>query len=65
MAGRGAHLRRFLASFVPVVVFALALVALDRLRGEFHLRDILAEYAAIESWRVGPRSCWPVRATWC
>ena len=48
----GGRTRRFLAAFVPVVIFVLALVALHRLGGEFHLRDVLAEFAAIEPWRI-------------
>ena len=44
--------RRYLAAIVPVAVFAIAIVALHRLGGEFHLRDILAEFAAIEGWQV-------------
>jgi phosphatidylglycerol lysyltransferase len=44
--------RRYLAAIVPVAVFAVAIVALHRLGGEFHLRDILAEFAAIETWQV-------------
>jgi phosphatidylglycerol lysyltransferase len=47
------RLRRFPAALLPVAVFALALVALHRLGGEFHLRDVLAEFAAIPAWRVG------------
>lgn len=49
---RGARIGRLLAVLLPVLVFALALVALHRLGGEFHLRDVLAEFAAIEPWRV-------------
>ncbi len=49
---RGRRMRRLLAALLPVLVFVLALVALHRLGGEFHLRDVLAEFAAIESWRV-------------
>lgn len=52
MHGRGVSLRRLLVALVPVVVFALALVALHRLGGEFHLRDVLAEFAAIAPWRI-------------
>jgi phosphatidylglycerol lysyltransferase len=44
--------RRYLATIVPIAVFAIAIVALHRLGGEFHLRDILAEFAAIEGWQV-------------
>jgi phosphatidylglycerol lysyltransferase len=44
--------RHYLAAIVPVAVFAVAIVALHRLGGEFHLRDILAEFAAIETWQV-------------
>jgi phosphatidylglycerol lysyltransferase len=47
-----ALLRRYLPALVPVAVFCVATVALHRLGGEFHLRDILAEFAAIPHWRV-------------
>lgn len=49
---RGVSLRRRLAAFLPAVVFALALVALHRLGGEFHLRAVLAEFSAIAPWRI-------------
>lgn len=52
MVVRGVSMRRHLAALVPVVVFALALVSLHRLAGEFHLRDVLAEFSAIAPWRV-------------
>jgi phosphatidylglycerol lysyltransferase len=52
MTGSGPSLRRVLAALLPVAMFALALVALHRLGGEFHLRDVLAEFAAIEPWRA-------------
>jgi phosphatidylglycerol lysyltransferase len=52
MEVRGNRARRLLAALVPVVVFALALVALHRLSGEFRLRDVLAEFAAIDPWRI-------------
>jgi phosphatidylglycerol lysyltransferase len=45
-------LRRYLSALVPFALFCAALVALHRLGGEFHLRDILAEFAAIEHWRI-------------
>jgi phosphatidylglycerol lysyltransferase len=45
-------LRRYLSALVPFALFCAALVALHRLGGEFHLRDILAEFATIEHWRV-------------
>ncbi len=44
--------RRYLSALVPFALFCAALVALHRLGGEFHLRDILAEFAAIEHWRI-------------
>ena len=53
MAGRVVQLRRLLAALLPVAVFAVALIALHRLGGEFHLREILAEFHAIAPWRVG------------
>ena len=52
MDARSGRVRQLLAALVPVAVFALALVALHRLRGELHLRDVLAEFASIEPWRV-------------
>ncbi len=52
MASRAARWRRPLAALVPLFVFAAALVALHRLGGEFHLRDVLAAFAAIEPWQV-------------
>ena len=45
-------LRRYLSALVPVALFCAALVALHRLGGEFHLRDILAAFGAIGHWRV-------------
>ncbi len=45
-------LKRYLAALVPVALFCTALVALHRLGGEFHLRDILAAFAAIGHWSV-------------
>jgi phosphatidylglycerol lysyltransferase len=45
-------LRRYLPALVPMVMFGLAVVALHRLGGEFRLHGILAEYAAIEPWRL-------------
>ena len=45
-------LRRYLSALVPAALFCAALVALHRLGGEFHLREVLAEFAAIEHWRV-------------
>jgi phosphatidylglycerol lysyltransferase len=45
---RSASARRLLSALVPMAVFTLALVALHRLGGEFHLRDVLAEFSAIE-----------------
>jgi phosphatidylglycerol lysyltransferase len=44
--------RRRLHALVPVALFSLAIVALHRLGGEFHLEDILAEFAAIDRWRI-------------
>jgi phosphatidylglycerol lysyltransferase len=52
MDARSGRVRQVLAAFVPVTVFALALVALHRLRGELHLRAVLAEFAAIDPWRI-------------
>lgn len=52
MASRADRWRRPLAALVPLLVFAVALVALHRLGGEFHLRDVLAALAAIEPWQV-------------
>jgi phosphatidylglycerol lysyltransferase len=52
MDGRGLRTRRLLSAVVPVAVFVLALVALHGLGGEFHLRDVLAEFAAIAPSRV-------------
>jgi phosphatidylglycerol lysyltransferase len=49
---RLALLRRYLQPLVPVVLFCAALVALHRLGGEFHLRDILTEFSAIAHWQV-------------
>jgi phosphatidylglycerol lysyltransferase len=46
------ELRRYLQALVPVALFCVALVALHRLGGEFHLKDILAEFAAIAHWRI-------------
>ena len=45
-------LRRSLPALVPMVMFGLALVALHRLGGEFQLHGILAEFSAIEPWRL-------------
>jgi phosphatidylglycerol lysyltransferase len=45
-------LRRYLSALLPFALFCAALVALHRLGGEFHLRDILAEFAAIGHWSV-------------
>jgi phosphatidylglycerol lysyltransferase len=45
-------LKRYLPSFVPVALFCMAIVALHRLGGELHLKDVLAEFAATEHWRV-------------
>ncbi len=45
-------LRRYLPALVPMVLFGLAIVALHRLGGELQLRAILAEFAAIEPWRL-------------
>ena len=47
-----AMLRRYLPSVVPVALFCVAIVALHRLGGEFHLKDILTEFAAIAHWQV-------------
>lgn len=47
-----ARWRTWLAATLPVIVFALALIALHRLGGEFHLRDVLAEFASIPHWRI-------------
>jgi phosphatidylglycerol lysyltransferase len=44
--------KRWLTALLPVAVFVLALVALHRSSGELHLRDILAEFRAIEPWRI-------------
>lgn len=44
--------RSYLAAIVPAAIFAVAIVALHRLGGEFHLRDILAEFAAIDAWQI-------------
>lgn len=52
MDARCLRMRRLLLALVPVVLFALALLALHRLGGEFHLSDVLAEFSAIEGWRV-------------
>jgi phosphatidylglycerol lysyltransferase len=52
MAAGGARLGRMAAGFVPAVIFALALVALHRLGGEIHLRDVVAEFASIDDWRI-------------
>jgi len=52
MDARSARLRRAVAAILPQLVFALALVALYRLAGEFHLRDVLAEFSAIAPWHV-------------
>ncbi len=46
------HLRRYVATLAPVAIFAVAIFALHRLGGEFHLRDIIAEFEAIDSWKV-------------
>ncbi len=43
---------RWLTALLPVALFALALVALERLGGELRLRDILAAFHATEPWRV-------------
>ena len=45
-------LKRNLQSLVPVVLFCMAIAALHRLSGELHFKDILAEFAAIDHWRV-------------
>jgi phosphatidylglycerol lysyltransferase len=45
-------LKRYLSALVPFALFCAALAALHRLGGEFRLRDILTEFAAIEHWRV-------------
>jgi phosphatidylglycerol lysyltransferase len=45
-------LRRYLSALVPIALFCAALVALHRLGGEFHLRDILAAFASIGHARV-------------
>lgn len=45
-------LRRHLAAIIPVVLFAAAIVALHRVGGEFHLQDVLAEFASIEAWQI-------------
>ncbi len=45
-------LKRYLSALVPVALFCAALLALHRLGGEFHLRDILAAFAAIGHWSV-------------
>ena len=53
MAARGVPMRRLLAAIVPVLIFALALLALHRLGGELRLRDVLVEFKSIAAWRVG------------
>jgi phosphatidylglycerol lysyltransferase len=45
-------LRRYLSALVPVALFCAALVALHRLGGEFHFRDVLAALSAIGRWSV-------------
>ena len=45
-------LRRYLPALVPMVMFGLAVVALHRLGGEFQFHGILAEFSAIEPWRL-------------
>ncbi len=40
-------LRRYISALVPVALFCAALLALHRLGGEFHLRDVLAAFSAI------------------
>jgi len=45
-------LRRYLSALVPVALLCAALLALHRLGGEFHLRDILAAFSAIGHWSV-------------
>ena len=52
MTSDAASIRRHLAAILPVAVFAVAIVAMHRLGGEFHLRDVLAEFAAIDAWQV-------------
>ncbi len=50
---RGASaLRRLLPAVLPVLVFCVALFALHRLAGEFHLRQVLAAFRDIEPGRV-------------
>jgi phosphatidylglycerol lysyltransferase len=45
-------LRRLLPAVLPVLVFSVALFALHRLAGEFHLRQVLAAFRGIEPGRV-------------
>ena len=52
MGTRLAAWRNPLSAMVPLVLFVAAVVALHRLGGEFHLGDVLAEFRAIEPWRV-------------
>jgi len=49
---RFSFLRRYLPALVPMVMFGLAIVALHRLAGELQLHAILAEFSAIEPWRL-------------
>ena len=49
---RSTFLRRYLPALVPMLMFGLAIVALHRLGGELQLRTILAEFSAIEPWRL-------------
>ncbi len=52
MSGHRVSMRQLAAALVPVAIFAAALVALHQFGGEFHLRDVLAAFTAIEPWRV-------------
>ena len=52
MGTRLAAWRNPLSALVPLALFVAAVVALHRLGGEFHLGDVLAEFRAVEPWRV-------------
>ncbi len=51
-SGRAPQARRLLAALVPVGIFVLALAAMHGLRADLRLHDILAEYRAIDTWRI-------------
>ena len=52
MGTRFEALRSPLSALLPLVLFVIAVVALHRLGGELRLGEVLAEFKAIESWRV-------------